>query len=53
MTLSLGQRYVGTRTESSWVGWLEYLDQLLNTDEPDQLEDVDKIGNLEDLEPAE
>jgi hypothetical protein len=33
--------------------WLEYFDELLNTNMFDQLENVDKMGNLEDLEPAE
>jgi hypothetical protein len=30
--------------------WLEGFDGMLHTNVPNQLEDVDKIGNLEDLE---
>jgi hypothetical protein len=33
--------------------WLEHFDEPLNTNVPDQLEDIDKIGIFEDLEPAE
>jgi hypothetical protein len=42
-----------SRNEAVHEWWLEHFDGLLNTDVPDQLEDVDKIRNLEHIEPPE
>jgi hypothetical protein len=42
-----------SRNEAVHECWLEHFDGLLNTDVPDQLEDVGKIRNLEHLEPTE
>jgi GTP cyclohydrolase FolE2 len=42
-----------SRNEAMLERWLEYLDELLNTNAPDQLEGVDKTWHLEDIKPAE
>jgi hypothetical protein len=42
-----------SRDEAILERWLEHFDELLNTNVSDQLEHIEKIGNLEDLEPAE
>jgi hypothetical protein len=46
-TLCRGKKgIISSRNEAILERWLEHFGELLNTDVPDQLEGVDKIGNL-------